>query len=245
MNHDQHPNDSVLTRELRDSLSELAAPERPPLAAIISRGRDRQRRLAGFAGLGAAGVAAGTALALGMTGVLGAALARGTGTIQTAAPARSTGTVRTVGFVLTANANGTLTLTMSQMLDPAALQQALAQHGIPALVKTNTYCTSDPAPVSDGVLSVNPPFQPKPGPGFVPAPRGFADGPQVWQPGHPSKVFPPDAHTQTVINPAAMPAGTELFFGYAPGDNVVFEDLIYTHSHTCSSQPPPGGPKRR
>jgi hypothetical protein len=38
----------------------------------------------------------------------------------------------------------TLTLTHSQMLDPAALQQALAQHGIPALVKIGTYCWSNP-----------------------------------------------------------------------------------------------------
>ena len=87
MNHDEHPNDSTLTTELRDALSELAAPERPPLAAITSRGRAHQRRrLAGFAGLGVAGVAAGIALALGLTGVLGAAPARGTGTIRTAAP---------------------------------------------------------------------------------------------------------------------------------------------------------------
>ena len=73
MNHDDaDPNDSALTRELRDALSELAAPERPPLAAITSRGRAHQRRrLAGFAGLGVTGAAAGTALALGLTGALG------------------------------------------------------------------------------------------------------------------------------------------------------------------------------
>ena len=79
MNHDENPNDSALTRELRDALSELATPERPPLAAITSRGRAHQRRrLAGFAGLGVTGVAAGTALALGLTGALGAAPARST-----------------------------------------------------------------------------------------------------------------------------------------------------------------------
>jgi ferric-dicitrate binding protein FerR (iron transport regulator) len=96
MNHNEHRSDSALTRELCDSLSELAAPERPPLAAITSRGRThRRRRLAGYAGLGGTGVAAGAALALGLTGVLGAA------------PARSAGTIRTAAFTLTRNANGT------------------------------------------------------------------------------------------------------------------------------------------
>ena len=75
MNHNEHPNDSVLTRELRGSLGELIAPERPSLAAITNRGRAyRRRRLAGFAGLGTAGVAAGAALVFGLTGILGTAL---------------------------------------------------------------------------------------------------------------------------------------------------------------------------
>jgi hypothetical protein len=32
MNHDENPNDSALTAELRHALSELAMPERPSLA---------------------------------------------------------------------------------------------------------------------------------------------------------------------------------------------------------------------
>ena len=39
---------------------------------------------------------------------------------------------------------------MNQMLDPATLQQALTQHGIPALVKTGTYCTSTPCATRPG-----------------------------------------------------------------------------------------------
>ncbi len=225
MNYDEHLNDSTLTRELRDSLSEVAAPERPPLAAITNRGRaHRRRRLASFAGLGGAGVAAGTALALSLTGVLGAAPARSTGTIGTAAPARSTGTIRTAAFTLTSNANGTdtLTLTNGQMLDPAALQQALGQHGIPALVKTGTSCSSNPAapdPYSIGVLSNRPRVKPA-------APYSPALSRRV-------------AHTVTVINPAAMPSGTELFFGYFNSDHALFFDLIYTNSYTCSNGQPP------
>lgn len=230
MNHDEHPNDSVLTRELRDSLSELAAPGRPPLAAITSKGRVHRRwRLAGFAGLGVTGAAAGTALAVGLTGALAAAPARSTGT-NAAAPAGSTstrtGTIRTAAFTLTSNANGTdtLTLTMSQMLDPAELQQALTQHGIPALVKTGSYCTSSPAPAAAGVLSVRLPAAPHT---MVPVPPGPA----------PSQVKELAARTVTVINPAAIPSGTELFFGYSSSIHAVFTDLIYTSSYTCSNNP--------
>jgi hypothetical protein len=38
----------------------------------------------------------------------------------------------------------------------------------------------------------------------------------------------------TVINPAKMPSGTELFFGYVSRDRGLFFDLIYTSSYTCS-----------
>ena len=222
MNHDENPNDDALTRELRDALSEVATAERPSLAAITSRGRAHQRRrLAGFSILGISGAAAGTVLALGLTGALGAT------------PARSTGAMRAAAFVLTSNVNGTdtLTLTMSQMLDPATLQQALTQHGIPALVKTDTYCASNPAapdPVSTGVLSgVQPPAGAPHT--MVPAPAGPA----------PSEVTQLAARTVTVINPAAIPSGTELFFGYSSSIHAVFTDLIYTSSYTCTSTPDP------
>ena len=79
------------------------------------------------------GMAAGSVmLGLGLSGAPGAAPNGATGTI------RGTSTIHTAAFTLTRNANGTATLTLSksQMLDPAALQQALAQDGIRALVKT-------------------------------------------------------------------------------------------------------------
>ncbi len=232
MNHNEHPNETTLTQELRDALSAVAAPERPLLAAIASRGRaHRRRRLAGFAGLGVTGVAAGTALVLSLTGALGAAPARSTGPIRTAGP-RSTGMIRTAAFTIVANANGTstLTLTASQVLDPATLQHALAQHGIPALVKTSTYCSSNPAapdPASVGVLTVQL-ANGTPVPGQAPAVKARAS-------------FLPPA-TVTVINPAAMPAGTELFFDYVNSDHGLFFDLIYTSSYTCSNGQPPAAP---
>jgi hypothetical protein len=235
MDHVESPNDSALSRELRDALSDLAVPERPPLAAIASMGRTHQRRrLAGFAGLGVTGAAVGVALALGLTGALGAAPARSTGPTHVAAPTPDTtttvGTIQTPAFILTSNVNGTdtLTLTMNQILDPATLQQALTQHGIPALVKTGTYCISNPAPpdpVSAGVLTIQlPGGVPHT---MVPAPAGPV----------PSSVQQMAAHTATVINPAAMPSGTELFFGYSNNIHAVFTDLIYTSAYSCGSNP--------
>jgi hypothetical protein len=206
MNSDEHPNETTLTRELRDSLSALAAPERPPLAAITSRGRAHQRRrLAGFAGLGVTGVAAVTALALSLTGVLGAA------------PARSMGTIRTAAFTLTRYSNGTdaLRLRLRVLLDPSALQHALARDGIPALVKTDMFCSSTPELREKGVVTAEhpngSPVKGRPGAGIV-----------------------------TVIHPAAIPAGTELFVGYFNSDNTLAFSLVDTGSYTCTNatQPP-------
>jgi hypothetical protein len=233
MNYDENPNDSTVMRELRGAVSQLVMPERPPLAAITGRGqaRRRQRRLAGFAGLGVSGVVAGTALALSVTGALDTASVPSTGTIHAAAPASTgtgAGTVQTAAFILTSNADGTdtLTLTMSQVLDAATLQQALTQHGIPALVKTGIYCSSSPSapdPVSAGVLTTQMPKGPHK---MVPA-----GGPA------PSELKQVAARTATVINPSALPSGTELFFGYSTSMRAVFTDLIYTSSYSCSNNP--------
>jgi hypothetical protein len=192
----------------------------------------QRRRLARFAGLGVTGGVVGVALVLGLTSALGAAPVRSAGPSPVvAAPSTTSGTIRSPAFILTSNVNGTdtLTLSMDQILDPATLQLALIQHSIPALVKTGTFCTSNPAPpdpVSAGVLS---PFQPPGGVphAMVPAPSGPA----------PSDVQEIAAHTVTVINPAAIPSGTVLFFGYSNSIHAVFTDLIYTRSYSCSSNP--------
>jgi hypothetical protein len=248
MSDDDYPDESVLTQELRDSLSQVATSERPPLDEITSRGRARQRRrLAAVAGFGGASVAAGTALALGLTGALGtggagAAPAGGAAATRTTAAsvdstggtgsgAGTAGTIRTAAFTLTSNVNGTdtLVLTMKQVFDPAVFQQALAQHGIPALVKTGEYCTSNPSPPNPagiGVLSIQlPAGLPHKGKAMV------ATGAQ---PGN--KLV---ADTKTVIDPAAIPAGTELFFGYSSTGHALFFDLIYPGSYSCGSGAPP------
>jgi hypothetical protein len=198
-----------------------------PAEQIVSRSRairaSGHRRLA--ACITAVAAAGSLVLGLGLSGALGAA------------PNGGTGMIRTAAFTLTRNTNGTdtLTLTNSQMFDPAALQQALAQHGIPALVKTGTYCSSNPAapdPGSLGVLSIRPPVKLRPGEGAVQVPSNLTPSDRNWI----------VDHTVTVISPAKMPSGTELFFSYFNSVHVLFFDLIYTSSYTCSKGLPPSAP---
>ena len=231
MNDNEHPDDSALTAELVDSLSEVAVPERPPLAAITGRGREHRRRRAGFAGLGGATAAVVIALALGLPGVFGAAPARGTGTIQTAA------------FTLTSYANGTVSLKLSQMFDPAALQQALVRDHIPALVKTGTYCSSNPAAPNPTLIGVLPGSAPAGARRRATPARGAGILQIANFPVKPSQLAPVVDPVSMVITPAAMPSGTELFIGFFDLGHIFFLDLIYTSSHTCShAQQPPGTP---
>jgi len=212
MNDHEQINDSVLTRELRESLTGIAAPQRPPLETITARGRAYWRhRLTGIAGLSASGIAAGAALVLGLTGVLGPA------------PARGTGTIRTAAFILVKHANGTATLTINprELLDTAALQNDLKQDGIPALVTSGSFCSSDPAPAGfSQVVSFYPSL---PRSGFLRVPK--------------------DVHPTITFNPAAMPAGAELSFGDFQLSSRQQADfmLVTTSSYTCTSTPPSGG----
>ncbi len=107
-----------------------------------------------------------------------------------------------------------------ELLDPAALQNDLTQYGIPAMVTSGSFCSSDPHP--DGfaqVVSFDPP-----GPG----------------------TRTPQSGAQTItIDPSAIPAGAELSFGYfqlssgpASGEQQANVVLINSSSYTCTSTPP-------
>jgi hypothetical protein len=204
--------DDVLL-QARDALS--GARMDTPVEAILANGGSRRHRRR-LVQLSVAGVTASGAAALGLAMVVGSG-----------GPAPSPGTIRTAAFTLARNANGTasLKLNLHQVFDPATLQQALASDGIPALVQTGTYCTSTPAPPSNGVVSIQLP-----------------DGRPVPRTGRQTPV-PPDA--VTVINPAAMPAGTELSFTYVNHKRALTGGLIYTAAHTCSPTPPAGPPPAR
>jgi hypothetical protein len=92
------------------------------------------RRLA--AAITAATAAAGVVLGLGLSGAFGSA------------PAHGTATITTTAFTLTRHANGTATLTINPrvLLEPSTLQSDLQQDGIPAMVTTGSFCSSDPVP---------------------------------------------------------------------------------------------------
>jgi hypothetical protein len=178
-----------------------------------------------LAGLGVTGAA--IALALGLSGVFGAAPA--------------------AAFTLTSYANGSVSLRLSQMFDPGALQRALAQHRIPALVKIGSYCSSSPAAPSPIRLGVLPGVSPGPAGPDRRATPGPGDGQGIREsvtlPVKPSQLAPVADPMSMVINPAAMPAGTELFIGYFDLAQTIVVNLIYTSSHTCrTTQQPPGGP---
>jgi hypothetical protein len=193
----------------RESLTEVHM--NTPLDTIVRRGRTRRRRhrLIGLAGTATVAAAA----AVGLAGVIGTA------------PGHHVGTIRTAAFTLVSHANGTATLTINPnvLLDPGTLQSDLEEDGIPAMVTSGSFCSSDPAPSGfNQIVS----FQPRPqGNGF----QQHVKNPTI------------------TIDPAAMPAGTELSFGnfqLSTSQQTSFA-LIYTNSYTCTSTapttPPPGG----
>ena len=214
MNVHDEMSDTEVLRAASDSLSGIPVASPPDVAAIMARGHARRaRRLSAVAGVSVAG-AAGTALALGLTGVLG--------------PARAPGTIRTAAFTLVSNANGTATLTINpkELLDPAALQSDLAQYGIPAKVTSGSFCSSDPPPAGfSQVVS----FQPA-GPGTVTPQSGV----------QPTITIDPSAMPAG----AELSFGYfQLSSGTYSGEQQAELVLINTNSYTCSTTPPdPNGP---
>jgi hypothetical protein len=125
-------NEEVLTL-LTDRFSELEM--KTPLEEVYARGRHHQRtrRLRRAIAAGAA-----TAVAAGVAAIAVAPASH---------PAKPV-PAQLAAFSISAGANGTNALTLRKgqqyRLDPAALRQALAQHGIPALVTVGKACDSSP-----------------------------------------------------------------------------------------------------
>jgi hypothetical protein len=206
--HDEMSDHEVL-HAASDSLSAIPMASPPDVETIMARGRARRtRRLSAAAGLSVA-AAAGTALALGLTGVLG--------------PASARGTIRTATFTLVSNANGTATLTLrpEELLDPAALQNDFAQYGIRAKVSSGSLCTSHPAPTGfSQVVSPNPAGEGSFSPQSGPPPTITID---------PSAM---PAGTELSVGDFQLSSGE--YAGSRQADFV----LIDTNSYTCSTTPP-------
>jgi hypothetical protein len=203
----------------KDTLSETHM--NAPLDAIVQRGRATRRRHRLIGLTGTAAVAASAAVVVGLVGVPGSA------------PAHGAGTIRTATFTLVSDANGTDTLTIKPgvLTDAAALQNDLRQYGIPAIVTSGRFCSSDPAPAGFRQVVVG--------------------GLQIPQPPPLGTVHKPGVLSNITINinPAAMPAGTELSFGIfqyndssaVPAGSPVEQDdavLVNSSSYTCTSTRP-------
>jgi hypothetical protein len=127
------------------------------------------------------------------------------------APARGTGTIRTAAFTLVEHANGTATLTIN-----------VNELFDPAALQQDLRHDGIPALVTSGSFCSS-----------HPALAGFS---QVVS-------SPPGEHhlLSITINPAAMPAGTELSFGVfqlGPDERQADSELINTSSYSCASTPP-------
>ncbi|HTX29645.1 MAG TPA: hypothetical protein VME19_21780 [Streptosporangiaceae bacterium] len=228
MNDNDELNDSAVLSAVRDTISGLPMPAAPRLEAITARGRARhRRRLAGVSGLSVAAAGACAALVVGLTGGGGSArLAppHGAGPQHEAAPQRSVPGVHLAAFTVAAGPDGTTTLTLNsgQVVDPSAVRQALAAHGIPALVTAGEFCRTA--------------VQPAPGVGSV-----------VVLPGRPLQTLAPGQKPAgpgpIVINGSAIPSGTELSIGYRqdPNDREISFTLIVAGAPlTCTSIPDHG-----
>jgi hypothetical protein len=124
--------------QVRDSFSGLHMDL--PVEDVLARGRVRQRRR--VAGLTGAGAAVGAAVDVTLT--LGVPAQTRPGNPPPASP----GTAKLAAFSVTSGPGNSTTLmlrkTRQYRLDPGALREALARHGIPALVTVGTFCSSTP-----------------------------------------------------------------------------------------------------
>ena len=221
MNDNDELNDSAVLSAVRDSISGLPMPTAPRLEAITARGRSRRRRRLGGLSLAAAGACA--ALVVGLVGGGGSArLAPQAGP----APQRHLPAVHLAAFSVAAGPDGTTTLTLypGQVANPDAVRQALAEHGIPALVTAGQFCRTA--------------VQPAPGVGEV-----------VVLPNRPNQMISGSGPTRTggpgpiVIYGSAIPSGVELSIGYRqdPQENEISFTLIVAGAPlTCTSIPDHG-----
>jgi hypothetical protein len=127
-----------LENELRRAFARAAAdipePEQARQRLLQRNHRPGRGHRQLVAGITAATATAAVVLGLGLTGAFGSA--------------RGTDTIRTAAFTLVEHANGTATLTIrpGSVLNPDTLQNDLRQYGIPAIVTSGSFCSSDPAP---------------------------------------------------------------------------------------------------
>lgn len=138
--------------QVRESFSGLRMDMPVEKVFAGSRAR-RRRRLSGLTA--AAAVTAGTAAGVALT--FGGSAPASSGSTPQPRP----GSVKLAAFSVTNGPGESTTLILHKgpgypQLDPAALRQALARHGIPALVTVGTFCHSVPGAPADFSKVVQP-----------------------------------------------------------------------------------------
>ena len=215
MNDNDDLNDSAVLSAVRDSISGVPLATAPRLEAITARGRARRRRRLG--GLSMAGAGACAALVAGLAGGQGPA---------GPAPQHNAPPIHLAAFSVVTSPDGATTLTLngSQVINPNSVRQALAKHGIPALVTAGKFCrtAAQPAPGVGKVVSLrSPAIRAKGGP--IPPTPGAGPG--------------------IVIYGSAIPRGVKLSIGYRqdPQHREISFTLIQAGAPlTCTSIPDNG-----
>jgi hypothetical protein len=217
MNVHDEMSDADVLRAAADSLSRIPMPGAPDTAAIITAGRARHHRR--LTGLSAAGTAAVTVVALGLSGAFGATHpTSASASHQPTRPAHAQLTAWTV----TKLADGNISIRINQFKDPAGLQSTLRADGVPASVtfasQQNPACR--PYPGGAPVPGSAPPSPLRPSTllkRVFPKPYQGLGQSQATSPGHMVKAGPPAPppsgnRTVIVIDPSALPrnAGVRL-----------------------------------
>ena len=135
--------------QVRESFAGLRMDTRVEDVFARSRAR-RRRRLSGLTAATAVTTAAAAVTTLSLAGpapARSANSATSSPALASTGPA-SSGAVTLAAYTVTSGPGPSTTLTMRKgpRLDPAALREDLARHGIPALVTVGTFCRSTPAP---------------------------------------------------------------------------------------------------
>lgn len=217
MNDNDELIDRAVLSAVHDSISGLPIPTAPRLEAITARARARRhRRLGGGLSIAAAG-----ACAIAVVGLVGASSPAAPAPSARPAPQHRTSPIQLAAFSVVTGPDGATTLTLypGQVANPDAVRQALAEHGIPALVTAGKFCrTADqPAPGVGDVVRIT-------GPKHLTPVGGQRPGPLV-------------------IYGSRIPSGVQLSIGYRqdPQNREISFTLIKAGAPlTCTSIPDQG-----
>jgi hypothetical protein len=134
--------------QVRESFSGLRMDM--PVEDVFTRSRvRRRRRLSGLTVACAATAGAAAAMTLTLGGPAPTTLGGPASARSASAPSPRPGPVKLAAFSVTSGPGDTTTLILYKgpkypRLDPTAVREALARHGIPALVTVGTFCRSTP-----------------------------------------------------------------------------------------------------